>query len=324
MNTLKKHIEKKEFSPIYLLYGEEDYLKKLYKDKLKTAIIGEDLTMNYNYYEGKNIDTSEVISQAQTLPFFNDKRLIIIENSELFKKQNDLADFIGSMPDTTYIIFVENQIDKRGRLYKQVNKVGTVSEMKGLNDKNLKIWIASILKQDNKRITQDTASYLLGKTGPDMENILNEVEKLTCYAFDRDIISKEDVDAVCTEQVEGKIFQMIDAIAIKDNDLALNLYYDLLSLREKPLSILFLLARHFTILIQVKDLLGFGYDKSLISKKAGIQPYFIGKYISQARKISKKALNMNLNLCTETEEGIKSGRQIDQLGVEVLIIQCTN
>src|SRR5699024_5340204 len=123
----------------------------------------------------------------------------------------------------------------------QVNKVGTVTEMKGLNDKNLKIWIASILKQDHKRITEATVSYLLGKTGPDMENILNEVEKLTCYALDRDIITKEDIDAVCTEQVEGKIFQMIDAIAIKDNDMALNLYYDLLSLREKPLSILFLL-----------------------------------------------------------------------------------
>jgi DNA polymerase III subunit delta len=324
MNKIKEDIRKHQFKPVYLLYGTEEYLKKLYKDKLKTAIIGEDNGMNYTYFEGKNIDVSKVIAQAETLPFFNDRRLIIIEDSGLFKSKSDFADFLSAMPDTTHIIFIEKEIDKRNRLYKKVKELGTISEMNGLSEKDLKVWILTLLKKDKKKITQSTLSYLLNKTGPDMDYIQNEVEKLICYTLNHDVITTEDIDAVCTEQITGKIFQMIDAIASKDNDMALDLYYDLLSLKEKPMSILFLLARHFTILIQVKNLMSFGYTNSVVSQKSGIRPYFLGKYKEQTRKISIESLKAALDLCTKTEEEIKTGKQMDQLGVELLIIQCTN
>ena len=123
MNTLQQHIKQKEFSKVYLLYGEEDYLKKMYKDSLKAAIISDDLTMNYSYYEGKNIDVNEVIEKAGTLPFFNDRRLIIIENSDLFSVQNLLSDRLNTLPESTHIIFVEKKVYKISKLYKQIKKM---------------------------------------------------------------------------------------------------------------------------------------------------------------------------------------------------------
>lgn len=321
MKTLQQHIKQKRFSKVYLLYGEEAYLRKGYKDSLQAAIISNDTTMNFSYYEGKNLDVSMIIEKAETLPFFGERRLIIIENSDLFSVQSLLADRLDTFPESTHILFVEKKVDKRSKLYKRIKKIGTITELKELDNKKLKIFVASLLKKDNKRITENTVSYLLEKIGTNMSLIQNEVEKLTCYAYDRDQITKEDIDDVCVEQTEGKIFQMIDAIVVKDKDTALNFYYDLLELKEKPMSILFLLSRHFKILLQVKDLSKFGYDNYTIANKVGVSPYFVGKYIRQSNKFSMDTIMSNLHMCTKTEEDVKTGRQNDQLGIEVLIMQ---
>jgi DNA polymerase-3 subunit delta len=198
MQNIKEDIKRNQYKPVYLLYGTEDYLKKLYKSKLKDGILGNSDDMNYTYYEGKGIDIYKVIETAETLPFFSDRRLIIIENCGLFKAQNDLADYIRKMPETTYIVFVENEIDKRNRLYKAVKECGAISQMDGLDENNLKLWITSLLNKNGKKITANTLMYLLGKSGTDMENLSNEVEKLICYALDREIITNEDVDMVDT------------------------------------------------------------------------------------------------------------------------------
>ena len=93
MQNIIKDIKNNSYRSIYLLYGEETYLKKVYKDRLKEAIVGRDDSMNYNYFEGKNISVKTVIDIAETLPFFAEHRLIVLENSGFFKNANeDMAD----------------------------------------------------------------------------------------------------------------------------------------------------------------------------------------------------------------------------------------
>ncbi len=321
MKNIKEHIKQNQFKPVYLLYGTESYLKKLYKDKLKIAILGDSDEMNYSYFEGKGAEVSKVIAAADTLPFFSERRLIVIENSGLFKSQSSLADYIKSIPGTTHIVFVENEIDKRNRLFKAVKDVGAISEMNGMDEANLKLWITSLLDKDKKKITGDAILYLLSKTGMDMENIQNELEKLICYGMDREIITIEDMDAVCTTQISGKIFQMVDAIGSRKQKQALELYYDLLSLKEKPLSILFLITRQFNILIQVKDLAALGYNNAVISQKTGLMPFTIAKYFSQGKNFTMATLKEALQSCAEIEEQIKTGRMMDTIGVELLIVK---
>ena len=97
MKVINEHIKSGEYSSTYLIYGEEDYLKRQYKDKLKEAIIGED-TMNYSYYEDKDCVVKDIIDMGNTLPFFAEKRLIVVENSGFFKASNEeLADYVKSI-----------------------------------------------------------------------------------------------------------------------------------------------------------------------------------------------------------------------------------
>ncbi|MDF2486543.1 MAG: hypothetical protein K0R46_2711, partial [Herbinix sp.] len=154
MKIIKEHIKTGSFKKFYLLYGSEDYLKKLYRDKLKVAILQEGGDMNCSYFEGKDVEPRRVHEAAQTMPFFSDKRLIIIENSGLFKAQSELSELLEQTPDTTVILFVEAEIDKRSKLFKMMRDQGTVSEMNGLDEQNLKLFVASLLEQEKKRITE--------------------------------------------------------------------------------------------------------------------------------------------------------------------------
>ena len=321
MRTIKEHIKNNTFSKVYLLYGQEDYLKTLYRNKLRNAILPSEDTMNYSYFEGKDIDLTAVQSMADTVPFFAEYRLLILENSGLFKKQSDFADYIKEMPESSILLFVESEVDKRNKLYKAVQKIGTVSEMNGLSEQDLKMWIASILQKNGKRITEQTILYLIHKVGADMKNLQNELEKLICYAMDDPVVQREMIDEVCVEQTEGKIFDMIDAIGMKDQDRALQLYYDLLAVREKPMSILFLLLRHFNILVQVKELAHGGAANGQIASQVGIPPFTVKKYVGQTKNFRTKEIKGCIERCLEVEQQVKTGLLLDQIGVELLIVE---
>lgn len=322
MQNIIQDIKSNSYRQIYLLYGEENYLKKVYKDKLKEAIVGKDDSMNYNYFEGKNISVKTVIDIAETLPFFAEHRLIILENSGFFKNANeDIAAYIKEVPETTILIFVEEEIDKRGKLYKYIKEHGYISEMGRQNTSKLVPWILKILKKENKKITENEMKLFLTKTGDDMENILRELEKLISYTYGREVITAQDIEQICSTQITGKIFDMITAVSEKNQRKALELYQDLLTLKEPPMRILFLISRQFNLLLQVKELQKAGCDTVSIAKQTGLQSFLVGKYAAQARKFSTEFLKQALTECVEFEEAIKTGKMEDQLSVELLILQ---
>ena len=319
MQTLNQDIKTGEFKQIYLLYGEEAFLKNSYKNRLKEAIIGDD-TMNFARFEGKGLDVDELIRLADTMPFFAERRLILVEDSGFFKSASDaLVQYLPSMPDTTILLFVETEVDKRNRLYKKVKDMGYAAELNRQDSAQLARWAGGILTREQKKITKHTMELFLSMAGDDMENIRMELEKLISYTLGREVITDEDVMAVCTVQVTNRIFEMVSAIVNRQPRKAMDLYEDLLTLKEPPMRILFLIARQFNQLLQVKDLMGKGMDKGTIASKLKMQPFVVGKTMPQARQFGREQILSYVEFCVETEEAVKSGRLQDRLAVELLI-----
>ncbi len=322
MKSLNEDLKTGNFKQIYLLCGEEGYLKKQYKERFVKAMLPEGDTMNYAYYEGKSTDVKEVIDLAETMPFFAERRLIVFENTGFFKSAgSELADYIKDMPETTYFIFVENEVDKRSRLYKAVKAKGHIVELSTQDEGTLKRWIQGIVRGEKKQMSDSAILYFLGKVGTDMENIRKELEKLICYALDRDTITKEDVDAVCVTQITNHIFDMVNAVADKDQRRALDLYYDLIALKEPPMRILFLMIRQYRILFQVKALLKQGYGRKEIASKAGLHPFATGKYMEQAKRFRMQELRAVMEDGAEIEQRVKTGLLTDNLAVELFIVK---
>lgn len=320
MQTLNKDLKEQNFRKVYLLFGEEDFLKKSYKNRLKEAITGAD-AMNSSYFEGKGLDVKEIMNLADTMPFFADRRLIILEDTGFFRSAagEELVTYLPEMPDSTCMVFVESEVDKRNRLYKKVKELGYAAELERQGAASLARWAGGILAKDGKKITTRTMDLFLASVGDDMENIRMELEKLISYVGDRDVVTEEDVKAICTVHVTGRIFEMVGAIVAGDNRKAMELYEDLLTLKEPPMRILYLIARQFNQVLQVKELMGQGMDKSAIASRLKIQPFVAGRLMPQARAFTREQILSYVELCVDSEEAVKSGRLQERLAVELLI-----
>ncbi len=322
MQKLNEELKSGQLKQVYLLYGEEDYLRRQYRDKLKEALMGGGDSMNCHYFEGKDIPVGEIIDLAETLPFLAERRVIVVENSGLFKRGGEqLAEYLKEPSDTAFFVFVEKEIDRRSKLFKSVSAKGRAVEFKSQEEAILKRWILGILKKENKKITERDLEFFLDKTGTGMENISKELEKLVCYCMDKDVITGADIENICTRQISNQIFDMMNAIAEKRQKEAMRLYYDLLTLKEPPMRILFLLARQFNLLLQVRELKKKGCPVKTIGEAVGLPGFVAGKYVSQAAKFSTKALRQAVTDCVEAEEAVKTGKMNDVLSVELLLIR---
>ncbi len=322
---LNEDVASGDFKPCYLIYGDEAYLRLQNRDKLVKALGGSANSMNFNKYEGDNISPTEVIDMAETMPFLSDRRVILVENSGFFKAGcSELADYLKAPSETTLFIFVEKEVDKRKDIYKALSKIGFEMECSAQDEELLKKWIRSRVASEGKDISPRAQAVLIDRVGTDMSNIATEIEKLICYCIDRNAITEEDIDAVCANYLTGRIFAMTDAISSQDQTKAMELYYDLLALKEPPAKILALITRQFNIMLQIKEMTDNRRSSAEIASALKIAPFLVGKYQGWARKYSFEQLRGALELCASNDEAVKKGKLDYIISVEMVIIGCTS
>lgn len=322
MKTVLEHIKTKEYPRFYLFYGSEKYMVFQMRDQLKKALVSPEDTMNYSYFEGKKADTAEIAELAKTMPFFNDHRLILLDQTGLGKKTDEeFLDQLKECADTTVMIFIEDDVDKRSKIYKFLKKEGHVVDFEPVKDQELSRWIASLLKGNGKQMSSPVLRDFLYRCGSDMFTLKNELEKLISYTGDRSEITAADLNVLTTAQTTNQIFVMLEAIAKKQREKVLTLYYDLIELKESPFGILALLIRQCNQLIQVKDLSGLGKNNGAIAKAMKVPLFVVGKLLDQSKLFSMTALYEMVEACARTDEQIKSGRIGDRVGVELLLVE---
>ncbi|MDD6233392.1 DNA polymerase III subunit delta [Frisingicoccus sp.] len=321
MKILSQHMKSGQYKSVYLIYGEEDYLRKQYKDRMREALIGDD-TMNYNYYEGKGISVKELIDVSETLPFFNERRLILVENSGFFSSsQEELAGYLKEKPETTCFLFVEKDVDKRNKLFKTVSSLGYAANMTAPDERTLIRWISGILKKEQRFMREDAMRHFLERIDTDMENIRRELDKLVVYTDGAQEITVGDIDEVCTVYTESQVFDMVRSVAEKQQSKALELYYDLIAQKEAPMRILYWITRQFNQLYQIKDLQSKGYPDHVIAERMGVRDFVVRKNKTLCQRFSLEELRKSIQICVEREEDVKTGRLNDRMAVELLIIQ---
>ncbi len=322
MQQLAQDINNLSFKKCYLLYGEEEYLRKQYKDKLLKALMPDGDTMNYNYYSGKDVNIGEVIDQAETMPFFADRRVILMEDTGFVKAGGEqLASYLEESPDSSIIIMVESAVDKRSKLFKSITANGRAVDFIIQPPETLRKWILGKVKKEGKNIDSRALEMILERTGTDMTTISVELEKLFSYTMDKDAISVNDVDEIITISTSSKVFDMIAAMADKKQSKALEMYHDLLAHKETPFGILALITRQFNMMLQVCELKDDRYPSRKIAEMVGIPPFVEQKYEAQIRKYSYAQLRKALEACAIADESVKIKGMNPELSVELLIIE---
>ena len=343
MGQITDSIKEKNYKKVYLIYGDEAYLRNYYKNALKSDLTTPGDNLNYSYFEGTGTDASELAGLLDTMPFMAEYRVIIAENTGFFAKAGSESDedsesekasgkfgslinsFSGDGDVNSILIFVEEKVDKRSKLFKAVSKAGFAEEFKIIDDENqLARWCMNYLKANNTKISPDAAMYFVSEVGHEMTMLKNELDKLISYTLEKSEISINDIDAVSTHQINGKIFDMITAIGNHRQKEALRLYYDLLALRESPFAILALLSRQYTQMLTVKDCMIKNYSVQRIAEKTGLRDWVVKRLADSVRKFSMEDLKKCLEACAQADEDVKSGNLTDILSVEVLIVSCSS
>lgn len=321
MKQLAEDIKQNNFKQAYLLFGEERYLRRYYKEKLRAALCADGDTMNTHFFDGKDISVDQIIDLAETLPFLAEHRVIFINESGLFRSGGEkMAEYLAAPNESTIFIFTESEVDKRSKLYKTVQSKGHAAEFVTQDEAYLMRWVAGVLAREGKKIKESTVRFLLTKAGTDMDNLRSELDKLISYCMDREVVTEEDIEAICTTRINNQIFDMVSAVADRQQKKALELYYDLLALKEPPMRILSLIARQCNLLLQAKELKSKGYDNKTIGSKIGLPPFIVQKYLNQAARFKVSSLKKALRQCVEAEEAVKQGRLSDRMSIEILIL----
>ncbi len=323
MADVSADIKSGQYKNVYLIHGDERYLRENYSKKLLKALVAPGDNLNFTSFEGDGADVNEIVLLARTLPFMAEKRVVFVKDSGFFHKACDeLDDYLSAPSEDTVLIFDETKVDRRSRNYKAVTKMKGDVNAVPLSDNALKQWVAALFsKKYEKKIRESTVELLISRVGSDMSVLSSEIGKLAGYAGDREIIIDDDVMTMTKRNPSGSVFAMIESMAMKKQSEAVSIYYEMLEAKENPYGILSLIERQFRILYIVKELTEKKASREEIAKAAGINDYFVPKYQRQASKYSKMKIRQILDECVGSDADSKSGKITDTLAVELLIIK---
>ncbi|MCL2377522.1 MAG: DNA polymerase III subunit delta [Defluviitaleaceae bacterium] len=312
-------IKRGEFKQVYLLYGEERYLVNHYADTMVAALCEPD---NFD----NSASAAAIIMAAENLPFLAEKRLVRVRDSKLFasgrKAESEaMTAYLPKVPDTTVLLFTESEVDRRGRLYKKVAELGGAIECETPTPQALATWLTRIFKEKGKAIDPAARDLLIRNAAHNMTTLAQEAKKLAAYAGQRQTVTTQDVEAICSPTLQTRVFDMIGAMAAGRTAAALDMYHNMLLMKEQPLMILAMIIRQFRILLMVKAASTQHMPKAQMAKTLGLRSFVVDDALSQNQRFTIQQLFKALSGCQETDTKIKSGRINAEIGVELLILQ---
>ena len=351
VDRIKDQLKNKNLSKIYLFHGSEPFLIDYYVRELKKLILdGDDQSLNLANFEGK-FEIDDLIDACDTFPVFAEKKLVLVKNSGLFyskakkntaadeaentdeedrpeqteisgnRAQEALSSYIPVIPETTCLVFIESNVDKRLKVFKQLSKYGTILEFKLNKPEYLVHWVTrAINRQMGKRISNEAAEYLVAVSDPDMYTLRNEIYKLASYAADREEITLEDVKLLAVPTIKSVIFDLLDAVARKNTSRALAILDDIISLKEPEQKIFAMLSKQTGELLKLRLLMENRASQAEINRYfQGKHPYAMRIMTEQAGSMSAVYLKNLLSSLMEAEASYKKGLIEPKLALETLI-----
>ena len=325
LDELKQDIKNKSPRQLYVLFGEEQYGKKLYLKKLSDLIDDG----GFEDFNRVVIDSSKSFADyddaLESFPMMSEKKLVIIRDSGIFVKASEESkDFwserLSNLPEYCVVIFDETSVDKRSSLYKTAAKFGLCVEFEYMEKTDLISWVVRQAMQENIKMSKDTAQYFVSMLDDGMQNAKNELDKLICFCEGE--ITKNDIDRLVSKAVGVRIFDLTDCIMAKNAHGALKILSDLNTANEPPIRILLTLSQAFDKMLKSLLLLAEGMNYSEISRELSVTPYIAQKYVNSAKGFGESYLIDRITEATMADYSIKTGNVTDSDALENFVLDC--
>lgn len=315
---LKQQIKNNELSSVYMLYGEEGYLKEHYTSQLKKAVVDPAFAdFNYHEYDGKAVPLSEILHDAEMMPMMAQYTFILAHDYPLDKSKDDvdtLKEFFKDIPETCVIVFwfdnIEVDTKKSSRWNTIINafaKAGSAVDLQKRTENDLVKLITSFAKKRSCTITNDNARYLISVVGSDLKTIFNELEKICGYVSNGEI-TKNVIDELATKCLQARVYDLSKYILSGNSDMAYSVLNTLFAQKEEHIPILSVIASCYIDMYRVKCAKSAGVNENDLSNYFNYKgrEWLIRNAARDCRSISIESLRQAIDVLSQADEKLKS------------------
>ncbi|MTD30015.1 DNA polymerase III subunit delta [Planomicrobium sp. YIM 101495] len=302
ITSIWKSIEKGQIDPVYVIVGDESYFIKQTIDRLKAKLSEGELELSQ--FDLDEVPVDHVIDEADTIPFFSDRKLIVAKNASFLKAAErgkekinhdlkSLEAWLKNPSSTSVTIFVApyEKLDERKKVTKLMKEHAVVIEAKALQVNDLEVWLESEARSHGKQFGPGAASQLIEIAGTDLTLLASELEKMALYVgSEQEEIDRSLVEEMTSRTLEQDAFKMLQLYLDGNAGGALRVYRDLIQQKQEPVALAALLASQIRFMIHVFYLQKKGYHAQQISKQLKAHPYRVKLLVEKRNRIPEQRL----------------------------------
>lgn len=328
---LMKLAKSNKLPPVILLYGIESFFIQNLQNEISKTVLSDSGEENLSTYDLEEVPIEEAIIDAETYPFFGDRKLLILHNPFfLTAKQvkvpfehdiEQLENYLKNPVDYSVVVLIApyEKLDNRKKVTKLLRKQAMVAECNPIKDHEAKKWIKALADELNITIEPEAYDVFEGELIINLHLIQQEIQKLAAYVGENGIVTKEIAEKLIAHTANSSALRLVDAVLERDLVKAMLIQQDLKKMKEEPIGLIALLAFQFRTILRVKLLKQKGYNQFQIQKQIGGHPYVIKIASDRERRFSVERLNDIIHLLTNTDAAIKQGQVEKHLGFELLL-----
>jgi DNA polymerase-3 subunit delta len=319
-----KEIKKRKFKPVYYFFGEDSYNLSSTLHTLEEAfqpLLLSEFDKEVIYSEDKSIN--DILGLAAAFPFGSEKKLIIVKEAEKIKDKKPLKGYAASPAEFTVIAFFHNGsiTNLNTEPFKTLSESNFLFEAKELKGKNLIDWLINIAEEKEKKLSEENAQMLVDIVGENRNMLEDQLEKICIYLNEKKEITLESIQKVSSELKQFSIFDLQNAIGLKDKAKALSVANNLLDNGAEPTFIISMLTRYFTGLAKITELESKNTPVQEAARIVGTHHFYYPNYVKARKLFPDEKLVEVFRALLKADVSVKTTTSDDKTIITLLIAE---
>ncbi|WP_429971211.1 DNA polymerase III subunit delta [Fructilactobacillus sp. Tb1] len=319
--------------PVYLITGKNDYWENEVMQQIKRIIPEEEQTMNFATYDMEETPLSVAINDALSVPFFGEKRLVLIKNayfltgskskSKVKYNVDELEQYLDNPSSETVLIILApyDKLDGRKKIVKKLKNKSTTITLNDFSERETADFVRKQVHDRGYEMSPDAMNELYARTLGDLGKMMNELQKIFIYCNDSKNIDVDVVDKLVSKSLDQNVFALVNYVVNGQTTQAIQFYSQLLEQKQEPIQINAILESQFRLLLQVKILIQHSYSQSMMTNTLKIHPYRIKLAMQSAQRFPLNYLRDAYLQLVQIECKLKSSTDNPELLFEMFAIK---
>jgi DNA polymerase-3 subunit delta len=280
-DDLRSALAQQKIAPVYLVYGEEDFLTEEATDLIiASALTSDQQDFNLDIMYGSDSDARDILSHASSFPMMSDRRVVVVRDFDKLGNKELLSTFIEQPAPSTCLVLHSIKPDFRKKPYVTAKRRATVIKCDPIREYQVAGWISKRVKAQGFEIDADAVKILAVYVGTSLREIQNELNKLYIFIGEKRTITSDDIRAVVGASREYNVFELQNAIGSKNLARSTEILSRMLDAGESPVHVIVMLTKYFTTLWKLHDHKRRGTSNAELAGAIGVNPYFVKEYVA--------------------------------------------